>query len=165
MALRTDTRLHVNGSRPAAPMAPVALDDIDRKILTLLQADARLTNAAIGERVGLSAPSVFERVKKLERKGVIEGYTVRVNHAAIGQGLTAFVRLTTRYDEKHDPGMAAIAAEPGVFETHTVAGEDCLLVKVKVADTDELAHVLHRIKNLVTVERSVTMIALTTHKE
>jgi len=67
------------------------LDDIDRKILGLLQRDARMTNAAIAAEVGLTAPSVFERIRKLEQRGVIRGYTVTLDPAALGKVLTAFI--------------------------------------------------------------------------
>ena len=68
---------------------PAPVDEIDRKIVDLLRQDARLTNAALGAQVGLSAPSVFERIRKLEKRGVLKGYTVRVDEAALGKSLTA----------------------------------------------------------------------------
>ena len=61
------------------------LDDIDRQILDLLQRDARMTNAAIAAEVGLTAPSVFERVRKLEQRGVIRGYTINIDPAALAR--------------------------------------------------------------------------------
>jgi Lrp/AsnC family leucine-responsive transcriptional regulator len=141
------------------------LDDTDRKILELLQRDARLTNAAIGEAVGLSAPSVFERVRKLEQKGVIEGYTVKVNPAAVGRPLTAFIRLTLAYDEKHEAGLRAISQDPDVLEAYDIAGEDCLIVKTCAASPEALQALLGRIRTHVTVQRSVTMIAMSKLKE
>lgn len=142
-----------------------ALDETDRQILELLQKDARQTNAAIGEQVGLSAPSVFERVKKLEQRGVIEGYTVRVNPTALGRPLTAFIRLTLAFDEKHDSGLRAIAQDPEVLEAYDIAGEDCLIVKTRVAGPEQLHAVLSRIRSKVTVTRSVTMIVMSMLKE
>jgi Lrp/AsnC family leucine-responsive transcriptional regulator len=142
-----------------------ALDETDRQILELLQKDARQTNAAIGEQVGLSAPSVFERVKKLEQRGVIEGYTVRVNPTALGRPLTAFIRLTLGFDEKHDAGLRSIAQDPEVLEAYDIAGEDCLIVKTRVAGPEQLHAVLSRIRSKVTVTRSVTMIVMSTLKE
>lgn len=142
-----------------------ALDDIDRKIIDLLRQDARQTNAALGEQVGLSAPSVFERVKKLEKRGILRGYTVRVDEAALGRPITAFIRLTAAYDAKHDPGIKAVAADPEVLELYGVAGEDCFLVKTRVASTAELLTLLNRIRSHLTVIQSVTMIVMDTHKE
>jgi Lrp/AsnC family leucine-responsive transcriptional regulator len=143
----------------------IVLDDTDRKILTLLQENAHLTNAALGEAVGLSAPSVFERIRKLEQRGVIRGYKAQVDATAIGRPLTAFIRLTLAYDDKHDQGFRAISADPDVLEAYELAGEDCLIVKTRLANTDELHTLLHRIRAHVTVLRSVTMIGLQALKE
>jgi Lrp/AsnC family leucine-responsive transcriptional regulator len=143
----------------------IPLDDTDRKILALLQHDARMTNAAIGEAVGLSAPSVFERIRKLEQKGVIEGYTVKVNPAVVGRPLTAFIRLTLAFDEKHDAGLRAISQDPDVLEAYDIAGEDCLIVKTCAASPEALQALLARIRSHVTVQRSVTMIAMAKLKE
>lgn len=141
------------------------LDETDRKILNLLRQDARMTNAAIGEQVGLTAPSVFERVKKMEKRGIIRGYTVRVDEAALGKKVTAFIRLTAAFDEKHDPGMRAVARDPDVLEFYGVAGEDCFLIKTKVCETSDLLALLNRIRSHMTITQSVTMIVLDTHKE
>lgn len=141
------------------------LDDTDRKILQLLQHEARMTNAAIGEAVGLTAPSVFERIRKLEQKGVITGYTVNVNPAAVDRPLTAFIRLTMAYDEKHDAGLRAVSADPDVLEAYEIAGDDCLIIKTCVANPEALKELLGRIRTHLTVLRSVTMIAMVKLKE
>ena len=142
-----------------------SLDDIDRKILDLLQRDARMTNAAIAAEVGLTAPSVFERIRKLEQRGVIRGYTINVDPSALGRTLTAFIRLTVAYDERQDPGIQAISGDPDVLECYSVAGEDCFIVKTKVGDPSALEALIKRIRSQVTVLRSVTMIALSALKE
>jgi Lrp/AsnC family leucine-responsive transcriptional regulator len=141
------------------------LDEIDRKILDLLQRDARMTNAAIAAQVGLSAPSVFERIRKLEQRGVIRGYKAILDAAALGRPLTAFTRLTIAYDDRCAAGMEAISRDPDVLECYCVAGEDCLIVKTKVASPADLDSLLKRIRGQITVQRSVTMIALTVIKE
>jgi len=141
------------------------LDKIDRQILDLLQANARRTNAEIAEEVGLAAPSVFERIRKLEQRGVIRGYTVQVDAAALGKPLTAFIRLTATYDDRYDAGLAAIAADPDVLECYSVAGEDCFIIKTRVDSPGALQALNHRIRARMTVQRSVTMIALAAIKE
>ncbi|MBI3241816.1 MAG: Lrp/AsnC family transcriptional regulator [Chloroflexi bacterium] len=146
-------------------MPTVALDDTDRKILDLLQRDARMTNAAIAAEVGLTAPSVFERVRKLEQRGVIGGYTVRVDPAALGKTMTAFIRLTAATDEKYGPGIEAVSDDPDVLELYNVAGEDCFILKTRVGDPGDLHALLNRIRSRLTVTRSVTMIALAAIKE
>lgn len=143
----------------------VTLDHIDRKIIDLLQANARRTNAEIAEEVGLAAPSVFERIRKLEQRGVIRGYTVEVDPEALGKTLTAFIRLTAAYDDRHAAGVEAIAADPDVLECYSVAGEDCFIIKTRVDSPGALEALIHRIRGRMTVLRSVTMIALSAIKE
>ena len=143
----------------------VQLDDIDRQILDLLQRDARMTNAAIASEVGLTAPSVFERIRKLEQRGVIRGYTINIDAATLGKTMTAFIRVTAAFDEKYDAGITAISQDADVLESYGVAGEDCLIIKTVVADPSELNALLHRIRGHVTVQHSVTMIALRAFKE
>jgi Lrp/AsnC family transcriptional regulator, leucine-responsive regulatory protein len=141
------------------------LDDTDRKILDLLQRDARMTNAAIGAEVGMTAPSVFERIRKLEQRGVIKGYTAVVNPAALGKAITAFIRLTAAWDERHEPGIAEISRDPDVLELYNVAGEDCFILKTRVDNPEQLEALLQRIRSRITVQRSVTMIAMSAIKE
>lgn len=145
--------------------APVTLDETDRKILELLQEDGRMTHAAIGAVVGLTPPSVYERVRKLEQRGVIERYGAVINPASVGRGLTAFIRLTTTDDERYDAGVQALREDPDILECFHVAGEDCFLIKTKVAGTADLEALLRRIRTMITVQRSVTMIAISTVKE
>jgi Lrp/AsnC family leucine-responsive transcriptional regulator len=141
------------------------LDETDRKIIDLLQANARATNAEIAEQVGLTASSVFERIRKLEQRGVIRGYTVQVDAEALGRPLTAFIRLTVAYDERHAPGVAALRADPDVLECYSVAGEDCFILKTRVDGPAALEALITRIRQKLTVQRSVTMIALSAVKE
>lgn len=141
------------------------LDETDRKIIDLLQANARATNAEIAEQVGLTASSVFERIRKLEQRGVIRGYTVQVDAEALGRPLTAFIRLTVAYDERHAPGVEALRADPDVLECYSVAGEDCFILKTRVDGPAALEALITRIRQKLTVQRSVTMIALSAVKE
>jgi Lrp/AsnC family leucine-responsive transcriptional regulator len=146
-------------------MMTAQLDDIDRQILDLLQREARMTNAAIAAEVGLTAPSVFERIRKLEQRGVIRGYTINVDPALLGKPMTAFIRVTAAFDAKYDAGLAAISQDADVLECYGVAGEDCLIIKTVVSDPGELNELLNRIRGHVSVQHSVTMIALRALKE
>jgi len=146
-------------------MTTTQLDDIDRQILDLLQRDARMTNAAIAAEVGLTAPSVFERVRKMEQRGVIQGYTINIDPAALGKSMTAFIRLTAAFDDRYDAGIKAISEDPDVLECYNVAGEDCLVLKIKCGSPSDLESLLGRIRSRLTVQRSVTMIALRALKE
>jgi Lrp/AsnC family leucine-responsive transcriptional regulator len=141
------------------------MDDTDRHILDLLQQDARMTNAEIAKLVGLTASSVFERVRKLQEEGVIQRFTIQVDPAALGKPLTAFIRLTVAYDERQAAGVAALVSDPDVLECYSVAGEDCYILKTRVGSPTELEALIHRIRGRLTVLRSVTMIALSAVKE
>jgi Lrp/AsnC family transcriptional regulator, leucine-responsive regulatory protein len=141
------------------------LDDTDRKILDLLQREARMTNAAIAAQVGLTAPSVFERIRKLEQRGVIQGYTIQIDSAALGRPMTAFIRITAAFDQRYDKGVQAISQDPDVLECYNVAGEDCFILKTKCGSPRDLEQLLSRIRSRITVLRSVTMIALSALKE
>jgi Lrp/AsnC family leucine-responsive transcriptional regulator len=151
--------------KPAVIVAIPALDETDRKILALLQADARMTNAAIGTEVGLTAPSVFERIRKLEQRGVIRSYSAVIDPNALGKVMTAFLRLTVADDDRYESGVQALRDDPDILECYHVAGEDCFLIKTRVANPAELEALLGRIRGSITVQRSVTMIALSTVKE
>jgi Lrp/AsnC family leucine-responsive transcriptional regulator len=141
------------------------LDATDRRILDLLQQNARQTNAELADAVGLTASSVFERIRKLEQRGVIRGYTVQVDPEALGKPLTAFIRLTVAYDDRHAPGLEALRGDPDVLECYSVAGEDCFILKTRVDGPAALEALITRIRQRLTVLRSVTMIALSAVKE
>ena len=141
------------------------MDATDLSILSLLQQDARMTNAEIAAQVGLTPSSVYERVRKLQEQGVIRRYTIQVDPAALGKPLTAFIRLTVAYDERQADGVAAIRDDPDVLECYSVAGEDCYIIKTRVAGPGELEALIRRLRSRLTVARSVTMIALSAIKE
>lgn len=142
------------------------VDEIDRKILDLLQCNAKLSNAELAEAVGLTVSSVHERVKKLERKGVIKGYVAVVDPEKLGKPLLAFLRLTVN---PHDVARSSIgelcSSEPDILECHNVAGEDCYVLKVRAEGPKQLERLLSVIRGTAEANRSVTNIVLSTHKE
>lgn len=144
----------------------INLDSTDREILSLLQSNARMSNAEIARRVGMAASAVHQRVRKLEERGVVRGYGSRLNARALGYGLVAFVMVQTRANAaEHDTG-ALIAEMPEVQEVHRVVGEDCFIVKVRVRDTDELAELLeHRLQRIPSIATTRTTIVVKTLKE
>jgi Lrp/AsnC family transcriptional regulator, leucine-responsive regulatory protein len=147
------------------------LDDTDRKLLLLLQENARLSNAELAEAVGLTVSSVHERVKKLERKGVITGYVARVDAERLGKGILSFMRLSfgTMPGESIDDvrkKMAALCArEPDILECHGVAGEECFVLKLRAADPRALEDLIAKVRGCSQSTRSVTNIVLSTYKE
>lgn len=142
------------------------LDARDLQILSILQSDARASNAEIGRALGIAPSAVLERIRKLERRGVITGYSARVAPGVLGQNLLAFVFV--QVDER--PGGARvgdkIAAIPEVQEVHHVAGEDCYLVKVRCASPEALGRLLRDwFGGLEEVKRTRSTIVLGTLKE
>ena len=143
------------------------VDEIDRKILEALQNDARTPLATIAKEVNLSGPAVAERLRKLEQTGVIRGYQAIVDHEKLGKPLMAFVRVTQTgpgYDEDAQQ-RAALRADPDIMEIHHVAGEDCFILKVRAADPRGLEALLKRLRTRLHVDRTVTMIVLSTVKD
>jgi Lrp/AsnC family leucine-responsive transcriptional regulator len=123
--------------------AVVGLDDTDRALLIELQADARLSLAELGRRVGLSPPAVAERVRRLTDEGVIRGFRTEVDPRALGFALSAIVRV--RPAPRQIPKVADLArATPEVVECHRITGEDCFFVKVHVRDVEHLEEVIDR---------------------
>jgi Lrp/AsnC family leucine-responsive transcriptional regulator len=142
------------------------IDDIDAQILAILQQNARVANAEIARRVGLAASAVFDRVRKLEDRGIIEGYAARIDPKALGMGLLAFVFV--RAEDKVGGVKAAerLARIPEVQEVHHIAGEDCFLVKVRTPDTESLGRLLReRFGAIEHVRSTRTTIVLETVKE
>ena len=138
------------------------MDAVDRTIVSLLREDARRSFKDIGRHVHLSAPAIKRRVDRLERDGVIRGYTAIVDPASFGWHTEAFVDL---YCAGRMPGEAikrAVAGEPGVVSAHTVAGEASALIHVMAEDTRDLELALERIRSVDGIDRTVTEVVLST---
>jgi Lrp/AsnC family leucine-responsive transcriptional regulator len=118
-------------------------DGTDARLLAELQQDARLTNAELGRRVRLSAPAVAERLRRLERDGVITGYRAEVDPKALGYSLGAIIRI--RPSARQLPKVAELAREtPEVVECHRITGEDCFFMRLHVRDVQHLEELLDR---------------------
>src|SRR4249920_3928176 len=114
------------------------MDSLDYRILDMLQHDGRATQLEISRSVGLSQPAVAERIRKLEERGVITGYTARVDAARLGKDITAFIGVAVNHP-KYFAGFAErVLALPDVLECHRVAGQDSYLLKVKTDNTSSL---------------------------
>lgn len=140
------------------------IDDIDIHILEILQEKARIPNAEVARQVGMAPSAVLERIRKLEERGIIEGYEVRLNPVCFHQGLSAFVFIETEGDSAET--AQALAGMTSVQEVHQVVGPDGLLVKLRTADNTSLAGILrHQIQPLKGVKSTRTQIVLETVKE
>jgi Lrp/AsnC family transcriptional regulator, leucine-responsive regulatory protein len=142
------------------------IDEIDSKILKILQKNARTPNAEIARQVGLVPSAVLERIRRLEERGVIRGYEAQLNAKELGLGLLAFVFVRTEDFRGEDKAAAQLAQIPEVLEVHHIAGEDCFLVKVRATDTDDLGRLLReKIAVIETVSSTRTTIVLQTARE
>jgi Lrp/AsnC family leucine-responsive transcriptional regulator len=116
-------------------------DPVNLRILGELQCNPRLTMSELGRRVGLSAPAVTERVRRLEETGVIQGYRLELNPAALGLPLAAYIRI--RPNPGQLPRVADLAQQiPEIVECHRVTGEDCFILKLHLPSLDQLDRLL-----------------------
>jgi Lrp/AsnC family leucine-responsive transcriptional regulator len=142
------------------------IDNIDRAILSLLQENARTSNAEIARQVGLAPSAIFQRIRKLEEQGVVLEYTARVNPREVGFGLVAFVMIQTGEQAKYVDTAGLLNSIPEVLEVHRVVGEDCFFVKLRVRDTDDLGRLLEEeIQLIPSITSTRTTIVLRTKKE
>ena len=117
------------------------LDNIGRRILAALEENARLSMAQLGRRVGLSAPAVAERVKRLEEAGIIRGYHADIDPAVMGRSVLAFIQLST--EARHYPAVKALATrQPEIIACHHISGEASFVLKVRVAEVKDLESVV-----------------------
>jgi Lrp/AsnC family leucine-responsive transcriptional regulator len=143
----------------------IELDEIDLGILGALQENCRTSLAKIGEQVGLSAPSVIERVKKLEDGGVIRGYHASLEARRLGIDVTAFIGVCVTHPRLTKGFENEIESIEDVLECHHVTGTYTLLLKVKTASTSSLETLISRLRSINGVERTETMVVLSTKTE
>jgi Lrp/AsnC family leucine-responsive transcriptional regulator len=143
-----------------------SLDAKDRRILALVQRDAKMPQAEIARRVGLSAAAVNERLKKLENAGVIRRYVAVVDPPAVGASVTAFVEVFIEHPRFEAAFIARAREMDEVQEVHHITGEFSLLLKIRVAGMEALQQLLiHHLNALEGVRQTRTVIALSTSKE
>jgi Lrp/AsnC family leucine-responsive transcriptional regulator len=124
-------------------MTRSTFDATDERLLEELQENARLSNAELGRRVSLSAPAVADRLRRLERDGVVTGYRAEIDPRALGYTLGAIMRI--RPAARQLPTVAELArATPEVVECHRITGEDCFYMKLQLRDIEHLEEVIDR---------------------
>lgn len=143
----------------------IPLDAIDHELLESLQADCKISLNKLGERVGLSAPSVMDRIRKLESTGVISGYHARVDARRVGLDITSFIGVSINYPKDIGGFLAEMALRPEVQECHHVTGGHTLLVKVKTRNTASLEQLISALRAVEGVTRTETMVVLSTSTE
>ncbi|MBF6334029.1 Lrp/AsnC family transcriptional regulator [Nocardia transvalensis] len=143
-----------------APAKPV-LDDIDRLLIRELMADGRATLSNLAEKANLSVSAVQSRVRRLEARGVIRGYTAKVDPEALGQLLSAFVAITPLDPSQPDDAPALLQHIPGIEECHSVAGDESYMLLVRVASPRHLEQLLQEIRATANVRTRSTIILQT----
>ncbi|WP_456428088.1 Lrp/AsnC family transcriptional regulator [Rhodocaloribacter sp.] len=141
------------------------IDEIDVKILKLLQAQGRIKRNRIAEEVGLSVPSVSERMRKLEERGVIAGYRAVVDHKRLHFDITAFIRVMVDGSEHYPGFVERAAALDEVQEVHSITGEGSHILKVRTRNTTTLEELLSKIQAWPGIHGTSTSIVLSTFKE
>jgi Lrp/AsnC family leucine-responsive transcriptional regulator len=144
----------------------MTMDSIDRRLLSLLMARGRASFADLGQELGLSAAATAQRVRRLEREGVIGGYAALVDAESVGLGLTALVAVSLERPRDVPAFLKRVRALPAVQECHHVAGDDDYLLKVRCRDTRDLERLVSEgIKGQRGVARTRTTIVLSTEKD
>jgi Lrp/AsnC family leucine-responsive transcriptional regulator len=142
------------------------IDETDAVILDLLQENGRISQADVARVVGLAPSAVLERIRKLESRGVIKGYTALVDPYAVEQRMLAFIAVRSAQAPGDESVAHALAQCPEVLEVHHVAGDDCYLLKVRARDAEHVGQLLrHRFGRIPGVVSTRTTIVLETVKE
>ncbi len=144
------------------------LDDIDYKILQLMQKNGRVTNAKLAKDVGISPPAMLERVKRLEQSGVINGYCTKINPQALDYDVIAWVSISLSIHQMQsiDAFLQAINELPEVLECYHVTGEDDFLLKIMVHSISDYENlILHKIARLPGINKMKTSIVLSQTKD
>lgn len=142
-----------------------SVDDTDFKILELLQSDARIKRNDIAEKIGLSLPSVTDRMNKLEESGIIESYFTKLNHKSLGKDISAFIFVTSDSSAHYRDFISHAQQNPEILECHSVTGDGSHILKIRTSNTSSLEKLLAKIQSWKGVRSTRTSIVLSTHKE
>ena len=143
----------------------VTLDRVDLELLELLQANGRISQHDLAKSVGLSAPAVSERLRKLEDRGVIRGYAALLDPRVLGCDITAFISVGISGSRNFTDFLDRVSGLPEVQECHSVTGQGSHLLKIRVANTEALEQLLADLQARPGVQSTTTSIVLSTLKE
>ncbi|MFD1143880.1 Lrp/AsnC family transcriptional regulator [Larkinella insperata] len=149
-------------------MSGIKLDQIDRKVLEILQTNAKITNAQLSKEIGLSPAPTLERVKKLETSGIIQSYHAQLNRDRVGLGVTTFVQVSLVGHKKQvtESFVNAVKNIPEIIECHHITGSGDFLLKVIAKDIASYqVLMLEKINEIEEVASTQTMVILSTFKE
>lgn len=140
------------------------MEDIDRKIVALLCQDGRMSFTDLSRETGLSVSATHQRVRRLERRGVIKGYTAAVDAAEAGLPLTAFVSIKPFDPAAPDDAPQRLAHIAAIEACHSVAGEESYILKVRVASPEDLENLLQEIRAAANVSTRTTVVLSTPYE-
>lgn len=140
------------------------MDDLDLKIIKLLQLNARITASDIGKEINMSVPAVTDRIKKLEAAGVIMQYTAVINPKKFGKELTAIMYVSLERPKYIDKFLEFVKEEDDILECHYLAGDYDYALKIITENTDTLERLLNKIKAVQGIQKTKTSVALSTIK-
>jgi Lrp/AsnC family leucine-responsive transcriptional regulator len=132
------------------------MDSLDLKILAIMDADVRRPYADMARELGISQPTVADRIRRLESRGIVRGAMLCVDHSRLGFNVSAFVRLRSKNSHKRSLAETA-RAMPQVIEMHSVTGDDCMIARVVARSVTELAEILQRLTVLSDSSTSVVL--------
>jgi len=141
------------------------LDDLDIKVLKILQKNGRAKRSSLAEEINLSLPSVSERLNKLEEYGIIEGYFAKLNKIKFGYDITAFIFVTMDSSKHYKNLITNVEKIPEILECHSVLGEGSHILKVIAKNTESLEKMLGKIQSWAGVVSTKTTFILSTIKE
>ncbi len=152
-------------AEPCAPSPPrttvAGVEDLDRRIVDLLTEDGRISYTDLGKALGMSTSAVHQRVRRLEQRGVVKGYTVRVDHRALGRDLTAFMSVTPLDPSQPDDIPERLQGIEQIEECHSVAGDENYILKIRVSTPLELEELIARIRGAAHVSTRTTVVLST----
>ncbi|MEO8513463.1 MAG: Lrp/AsnC family transcriptional regulator [Ignavibacteria bacterium] len=141
------------------------IDETDLRILEFLQTKARMKRNELAEKIGLSLPSVTDRMNKLEELGVIEGFVTKLNHKLLGKDITAFIFVASDSSTHYKDFISHAGTTHEILECHSVTGDGSHILKIRTENTSSLEKLLAKIQSWKGVRSTRTSIVLSSHKE
>ncbi len=140
------------------------MEEIDRAIVAALTTDGRMSYTDLAERVGLSVSAAHQRVRRLEQRGILQGYAARVDYPAVGLPMTAFVAIRPLDPSQPDDAPERLASLPEIESCYSVAGEDFYVLLVRVGTPADLERLLQKIRQAANVITRTTVVLSTPYE-
>jgi Lrp/AsnC family leucine-responsive transcriptional regulator len=152
-------------SHPPLPTVRVSLvEDLDRRILTLLATDGRMSFTDLGKSTGLSTSAVHQRVKRLEQRGLIKGYGATIDYDQVGMPLTAFISIRPIDPSQPDDSPERLSGISEIESCWSVAGDESYILKVRVSAPTDLENLLARVRAAANVSTRTTIVLSTPYE-